>query len=138
MRGFCGLFPTVNASGGAERPGQRITQAGNDRMKKALYLAADSARRIDPDLAAIYHRMMVFRGHHHKQALCAVAGRLVNRIHKVLRRGQAYQLRDAAGQPITIAEGRAIIAEHYSIPPDLRSARRRNPVWIQATASLAS
>ena len=127
MRGFCGLFPTVHASGGADRPGQRITQAGNDRMKKALFLAADSARRVDPDLAAVYHRMMMFRGHHHKQALCAVAGRLVNRIHKVLRTGETYQLRDTTGQPISIAQARAIIAENYSIPPNLRRARRRNP-----------
>lgn len=44
IRGFCGLFPTTSASGGAERPRQRITQAGNDRMKRALFLAADTAR----------------------------------------------------------------------------------------------
>jgi hypothetical protein len=56
----------------------------------------------------------------------------------VLRTGQAYQLRDTAGQPITIAEGRAIIAEHYSIPPDLRSARRRNPAPTRTAARVAS
>jgi hypothetical protein len=32
---------------------------------------------------------MVGRGHHHKQALCAVATRLVNRIGMVLRTGRA-------------------------------------------------
>ncbi len=83
LRGFCGLFPRINSSGGANQPGQSITQSGNNRIKRALYLAADAARRIDPGLAEVYWRLMVRKGHHHKQALCAVATRLVNRIGKV-------------------------------------------------------
>ena len=59
MRGFCRMFPVSSSSGGRERPGQRITQTGNDRVKRALYLAADVARRIDPDLAAVYWPLMV-------------------------------------------------------------------------------
>ena len=132
IRGFCGLFPKTSASGGAERPRQRITQAGNDRMKRALFLAADTARHIDPDLAAVYWRLMVGRGHHHKQALCAVATRLVNRIGMVLRTGRAYELRDREGGSITVAEGRAIVNEHFRIPDEIRRARRRNPVPITA------
>jgi hypothetical protein len=69
---------------------------------------------------------MVRKGHHHKQALCAVATRLVNRIGKVLRTGEAYELRDTAGQPITVAEGRSIVAERFSIPNEIRDARRRH------------
>jgi hypothetical protein len=95
-------------------------------IKRALYLAADAARRIDPGLAEVYWRLMVRKGHHHKQALCAVATRLVNRIGKVLRTGDAYQLRDCAGTPITVAEGRAIIAEQFAIPVEIRNARRRH------------
>ena len=111
LRGFCGLFPRTNSSGGADQPGQAITQSGNNRIKRALYLAADAARRIDPGLAEVYWRLMVRNGHHHKQALCAVATRLVNRIGKMLRTGEAYELRDDTGKTITIAEGRTIIAE---------------------------
>ena len=48
VRGFCGLFPRRTDSGGAEKPGQTITQGGNDRVKRALMLAADTARKIDP------------------------------------------------------------------------------------------
>ena len=69
---------------------------------------------------------MVRKGHHHKQALCAVATRLVNRIGKVLRTGKAYELRDTDGRPITVAEGRSIIAERFSIPKEIRDARRRH------------
>jgi hypothetical protein len=66
------------------------------------------------------------QGHHHKQALCAVATRLLNRIGKVLRTGEPYELRDGAGKSISIAEGRTIVAEQFSIPAEIRNARRRH------------
>ena len=69
---------------------------------------------------------MVRKGHHHKQALCAVATRLVNRIGRVLRTGKAYDLRDIDGTPITLAEGKAIVAEQFTIPPEIRNARRQH------------
>ena len=125
LRGFCGMFPRVNSSGGADKPGQAITQSGNNRIKRALYLAADAARRIDPGLAEVYWRLMVRKGHHHKQALCAVATRLVNRIGRVLRSGQAYELRDTDGTPISVAQGKAIVAERFTVPAEIRNARRR-------------
>jgi transposase len=53
-----GDVPRTNSSGGADRPGQAITQSGNNRIKRALYLAADAARRIDPGLAEVYWRLM--------------------------------------------------------------------------------
>ena len=68
----------------------------------------------------------VISGHHHKQALCAVATRLVNRIGKVLRTGEAYELRDTDGTPISVALGKAIVAERFSIPVEIRNARRKH------------
>jgi transposase len=132
IRGFCGLFPNRSDSGGAERPGQKITQSGNDRIKRALILAADTARRIDPALAELYWRLMTSKGHHHKQALCAVANRLINRIFRVLRTGKPYGLRDLDGRPIEVAEAKAIIAERYTVPPDVRARRRINRLRIDA------
>ncbi|MFC7556338.1 IS110 family transposase [Pseudoroseomonas wenyumeiae] len=126
LRGFCGLFPRTSSSGGADQPRQAITQSGNNRIKRALYLAADTARRIDPELAAVYWRLMVRKGHHHKQALCAVATRLANRVGKVLRTGQPYELRDTDGTPISLAQGKAIVAERFTIPTEIRNARRRH------------
>ncbi|MDE0658736.1 MAG: IS110 family transposase [Gammaproteobacteria bacterium] len=124
LRGFCDMFPVSSSSGGRDRPGQRITQTGNDRVKRALYLAADVARRIDPDLAEVYWRLMVNRGHHHKQALCAVVTRLVNRIHRVLRTGVPYQLRDRDGTPIDVQQGKAIVAAQFTVPEVIRRSRR--------------
>ncbi|MCE6967241.1 hypothetical protein [Cereibacter sphaeroides] len=69
-------------------------QGANDRIKRALMLAADTARKIDPDPAEVYWRLMTGKGHHQKQTLCAVANRLVNRIFSVLRSGRPYALRD--------------------------------------------
>lgn len=69
MRGFRGLFPARADSGGGERPGQAIAQGGDDRIKPALTLAADTARKVDPDPAEVRRRLMTTKGHHHKQAL---------------------------------------------------------------------
>jgi hypothetical protein len=124
IRGFCGLFPRRADSGGAERPGQRITQGGNNRIKRALMLAADTARKIDPELAEVYWRLMTVRGHHHKQALCAVANRLVNRILSVLRSGKPYGLRDL--------EAKAIVLQRFNVPDGVRASRRANRTPIAA------
>ena len=126
MRGFCGLFPKRSDSGGTERPGQQITQGGNDRIKRALMLAADTARRIDPELAEIYWRLMTTKGHHHKQALCAVANRLANRILSVLRRGKPYVLRDTSGNTLTMEQAKAIVRLSYTVPHGVRAGRRVN------------
>jgi len=125
LRGFCGLFPKWNESGGVARGGQRITQGGNNRLKRDLILAADVARAIDPELAAVYYRCMVDKGHHHRQALCAVATRLVNRIHAVLKRGRPYGLRDLAGQPITVRAAKALIEKQLQVPTSVRQQRRQ-------------
>ncbi len=54
-----------------------------------------------------------------------MATRLVNRIGKVLRTGEDYELRDTDGTPISVAEGKAIVAERFSIPVEIRNARRK-------------
>ena len=101
-------------------------------VKRALMLAADTARRIDSDLAELYWRLMTTKGHHHKQALCAVANRMANRIFSVLKRGQPYVLRDRDGNGITVAEAREIIAECYTVPETIRAGRRANRCRIAA------
>lgn len=128
IRGFCGMFPSKTSSGGVDKPGQRLTKSGSDRVKRALYIAADVARKIDPDLAAVYWRLMVHKGHHHKQALCAVATRLVNRIYRVLKTGEPYVLRDRQGLAITVQEGKRIVAEHFIVPLEVRQSRRNQPM----------
>jgi hypothetical protein len=48
-------------------------------LRQALFMAAGQARRLDPTLAAKYHRLMVTAGKHHNSALCHIATTLLNR-----------------------------------------------------------
>ena len=92
---------------------------------RSLYLAADYLRHVDPQLAARYHRLIVDTGKHHDSALCHLATTLATRLAACWRHRERYVLRDIDGTPITPTEGRAIVAERYKIPDDIRQARRR-------------
>ena len=58
VRSFSGLVPSLDASGVSGRHGGP-TRAGDACLREAIFIAADHARRIDPTLAARYHRLMV-------------------------------------------------------------------------------
>ena len=75
---------------------------------------------------------MTTKGHHHKQALCAVANRLVNRILGVLRSGRPYVLRDADGREISVAEAKAIVLQRFTVPDGVRACRRANRTPVAA------
>ena len=89
-------------------------------LRLACYQAANTARTVDPQLAAVYYRLMTEHGHCHTQANIAVARKLVERIWTVLARGQRYQLRDPDGQPITSRAAKAMITERFTVPKDIR------------------
>jgi hypothetical protein len=67
---------------------------------------------------------MVDAGKHHNSALCHIATTLLTRIVACWRSQQPYVLRDIDGSPVTKEQARAIIAERYAIPDDLRARRR--------------
>ncbi len=122
-RSFTGLVPSLTASGTSGRHGPP-TKSGDAPLREALFMAADHARRADPTLAARYHRLMVAQGKHHNSALCHIAPTLVTRIIACWRAGTPYQIRDIDGTPLTLAQGRAIIAQRYRVPAELRAQRR--------------
>jgi len=66
---------------------------------------------------------MVNKGKHHAQAVCAGATHLLDRIRVVLTEDRPYELRDVDGTPVTPQQARAIIAERYTVPEEVR---RRN------------
>ena len=123
VRSFSGLVPSLDASGVSGRHGGP-TRAGDASLREAIFIAADHARRIDPTLAARYHRLMVTAGKHHNSALCHVATALLTRIVACWRRGERYVIRDCDGRPVSVAEGRRIVAERYTVPAELRRSRR--------------
>jgi transposase len=117
---YVGIVPSNWSSGTVVQPSRAITKEGPAVLRLACYQAANTARSVDPQLAAIYYRLMVERGHCHTQANVAVARKLVERIWAVLDRGQRYQLRDPDGQPVTARVAKALIAERYTVPADVR------------------
>lgn len=126
VRSFAGLVPRQSFSGTGGAAGGP-TKAGDACLREALYMAADHARKTDPQLAARYHRLMVVAGKCHVSALCSVAAVLLTRIAACLRSGEAYELRDVDGRPITVEEGRTICVERYTVSAEVRAARRAAP-----------
>jgi transposase len=126
---FCGMAPRKNQTGLADRKGQPISKSGNRRLRHYLFLAAETGRRTDPQLAAIYARH-TGRGAHHTEALVVVGAALARRIYAVLRRqaegmlaaGPAYVFRTEEGQPMTKQAASRYTRQRYPSKAALRRA----------------
>ena len=123
-RSYSGLTPRSSETGETDRKGQPISKAGPTRLRTTLVLAADNARRLDPQLARIYYVQMTERGGCHTKALCVVAANLAERALIVLKRGAPYELRDIDGRPVSPEEAKAIVAERWTVPEEVRRRRR--------------
>ena len=115
-----GWCPRVSQSG-VSKVESSITKAGDPLLREMLCTAADQARKVDPQIAAKYQRLMA-GDRHHDSAICHLATLLITRIATCMRTGQPYALRDVDGRPITETEGRAIVKDRYQI----ESRRRDN------------
>jgi transposase len=124
VRAFTGLVPKIDQSGNTDRHGPP-TKKGDPGLREALYLAAEQARKVDPTLAARYHRLVVGEGKHHISAVCTLAPIVMTRIAACWRNGERYVLRDVDGRQITEAEGRQICRDRYTVTPADRQRRRR-------------
>lgn len=124
IRAYTGLVPKLSQSG-LSKVESSITKAGDPLLREMLCTAADQARKVDPQIAAKYQRLMA-GDRHHDSAICHLATLLVTRIATCMRSRQPYALRDIDGTPITEAQGRVIIKERYQIEP-----RRRDNIRHQ-------
>jgi transposase len=124
FRSFTGLAPRASETGDTDRKGQPISKAGNRLLRTTLVRAADNARRLDPQLARIYWIQMVQRGKDHLGALCVVAAHLAERAWTVMDRGTPYVVCDTDGTPVTVQQAKAIIAQHWTVPEEVRRRRR--------------
>lgn len=122
VRSFSGLVPSLDSSGLSGRHGGP-TKRGDHLLREALFISANQARRLDPTLAAKYHRLMIDSGKHHNSALCHIATTLLTRVVACWRAHTPYQIRDIDGRAITTEEARTIIAERYAIPAEIRRSR---------------
>jgi transposase len=124
FRSYTGLAPRASETGETDRKGQPMSKAGSSLLRTTLVRAADNARRQDPQLAAIYYQQMTQRGKDHLGALCVTAATLAERAWTVMRRGTPYAICDTDGQPVTTTQAKAIIAERWTVPPEVRARRR--------------
>jgi transposase len=125
VRSFTGLVPKIDQSGTNTGGHGGPTKAGDPGLRQALYLAANQLRRVDPQFAQRYHRLVVDQNKHHSSALCHLAANLASRIAACWRGHERYVLRDTDGREITQAEGRAIVAERFTISDEIRKSRRQ-------------
>lgn len=123
IRSFIGMIPGTDQSGEVEsRP--RLTKSGDRLLRTSLFLAADTARKEDPQLAELYLRQLD-KGSHHTKALCAVATALASRLAAVLREGRPYEVRDVDGTVIEASAAKQIVKERFRVSSELRAARRQ-------------
>lgn len=124
FRSFTGLVPKASETGDTDRKGQPMSKAGSSLLRTTLVRAADNARRTDPQLARIYYVQMTERGKDHLGALCVVAANLAERFWAVMTRGMPYVICDTDGRPVTPEQAKAIIADHWTVTPEVRARRR--------------
>jgi len=124
FRAFTGLAPRASETGQTDRKPQPISKAGNRLLRTTLVRAADNARRVDPQLARIYYLQMVERGKDHLGAVCVVAAHLAERAWVTFNREMPYVVCDTDGVPVTPDQAKAIIAEHWTVPEEVRRRRR--------------
>ena len=124
FKSFLGLAPRASETGQTDRKGEPMSKAGPSLGRATMIRAADTARKLDPQLARIYYTQMTERGANHLKACCVVAGPLALRLHAAMRRGAPYQLRDTDGTPVTPGQARQIIAAKWTVPDDVRKRRR--------------
>ncbi len=124
FKSFTGLAPRASETGNTDRKGQPMSKAGSSLLRVTLIRAADHARKQDPQLAKIYYTQMVERGAEHLKALCVVAGALAERAWAVLQRRLPYVVCDTNGAPVTPEQAKQIIAEHWTVPVEVRRRRR--------------
>lgn len=89
LRAYAGLDATVYQSGIFEGSRARVSKRGSPYLRRALWLAAGTARLHDPVLKSYYERLIT-RGKHPKHAQAAVASKLCGIIFAVLSKNQPY------------------------------------------------
>lgn len=81
---YAGLNSGVNQSGAFEAMGSPITKTGSPYLRRAIWLAAEGARKFDPKLKAFYEKKRA-EGKAHRVAVTAVARKLCHVIYAVMR-----------------------------------------------------
>ena len=87
---YAGLDPTEYRSGASVHRQSRLSRDGNRHLRSALYMPALTAIRWEPHLRGFYQHLL-HRGKRPKQALLAVARKLLHAIYGMFRHDSSYQ-----------------------------------------------
>lgn len=87
---FAGIDPTVKQSGEFIGTQNKMSKRGSPYLRRAIWLAANSASISDPVLNAYYNKKRE-EGKHHFTAIGAVARKLLYIIHAVLKSNKPYK-----------------------------------------------
>jgi transposase len=105
---YAGLDPSEYSSGTSVHKKVRISKAGNQHLRHALYMPALVAVQHDPHLRAFYQRLLA-RGKFKMQALVAVMRKLLHAFHGMFKTHQPYngaklfQLKPTPAQEVPLA-----------------------------------
>lgn len=81
---YAGLNSGVSQSGKFEATSSPITKAGSPYLRRAMWLAADCARKFDPNLRNFYEKKRA-EGKCHRVAITAVARKLCHIVYAIMR-----------------------------------------------------
>lgn len=87
---YAGLVPVERRSGTSVRGYPQVGGGGHTQLRNLLYMAALSACRFNPPLAAFYEKLKA-QGKAPKVARCAVARRLAVLAFGVVKSGKAFE-----------------------------------------------
>jgi hypothetical protein len=112
-------------------------------LRSQLIQSANTARKLDPQLAAIYHAQMTQQGASHRKALCVVAARLAERGWLTMARGEPYVICDLEGRPVTPSRPSGSSPSASPSPPrsaagDALPSRRGRPLTKALKAQVKS
>lgn len=95
---YIGIAPTHRQSGTSVQGKGTISKMGDARARQVLYMAAMSAKTHNPACREFYARLRQ-TGHAHKQAVIAVANKLIRQAFAVIRHQTPFQPK--LSQPLT-------------------------------------
>lgn len=81
---YAGLNSGVNESGEFKAKGSPITKVGSPYLRRAMWLAAEQARKFDPNLKAFYDKKRS-EGKGYRVAVTAVARKLCHIVYAIMR-----------------------------------------------------
>lgn len=91
---YAGLDPRIKQSGKLLNTTGHLTKRGSSTLRHALFLAANIARRFDPELKAYFEKKRT-EGRTYTEVLCIISRKLLYRVYAVLTRGTPYVRRAA-------------------------------------------